>query len=153
MGAVSYDISDDSLEKCHKVKILVPDHGNKPTRTGEAVLDIQRGVGALELVTMDMKARAWKKLLINIKGQICISNFDDSISDEKLKELFFSYGAITSCKVIRDSNGISRGSGFVAFSTPEETSRALTEMNGIMVVSKPLFVFLAQRKEERRARL
>ncbi|KAK4406674.1 Polyadenylate-binding protein 2 [Sesamum angolense] len=46
-----------------------------------------------------------------------------------------------------------QGSGFVAFSTPEEASRALSEMNGKMVVSKPLYVALAQRKEERRARL
>jgi len=54
---------------------------------------------------------------------------------------------------MRDPNGVSRGSGFVAFSTPEEASRALSEMNGKMVVSKPLYVTLAQRKEDRRARL
>ncbi|XP_002510185.2 polyadenylate-binding protein 2 [Ricinus communis] len=82
-----------------------------------------------------------------------IKNLDDSISDENLKELFSDFGMITSCKVMRDPSGISRGSGFVAFSTPEEASRALAEMNGKMVVSKPLYVALAQRKEERRARL
>ncbi|KAL3538857.1 hypothetical protein ACH5RR_002223 [Cinchona calisaya] len=82
-----------------------------------------------------------------------IKNLDDSISDDKLMELFSPFGVITSCKVMRDPNGISRGSGFVAFSTPEEASRALSEMNGKMVVGKPLYVALAQRKEERRARL
>ncbi|KAJ4714835.1 Polyadenylate-binding protein [Melia azedarach] len=82
-----------------------------------------------------------------------VKNLDDSISDEKLQELFSEFGTITSCKVMRDPNGISRGSGFVAFSTSEEASRALTEMNGKMLVSKPLYVALAQRKEERRARL
>ncbi|PON33633.1 Polyadenylate binding protein [Parasponia andersonii] len=86
-------------------------------------------------------------------ANLYIKNLDDSISDEKLKELFSQYGTITSCKVMRDPNGISRGSGFVAFSTPEEASRALVEMNGKMVVSKPLYVALAQRKEDRRARL
>ncbi|KAK9135864.1 hypothetical protein Syun_015194 [Stephania yunnanensis] len=64
-----------------------------------------------------------------------------------------SYGTITSCKVMRDPNGVSRGSGFVAFSTPEEATRAVAEMNGKMVVNKPLYVALAQRKEDRRARL
>ncbi|KAK8585008.1 hypothetical protein V6N13_138950 [Hibiscus sabdariffa] len=78
---------------------------------------------------------------------------DDSIGDEALTELFSEYGTITSCKVMRDPSGISKGSGFVAFSTPEEASRALAEMNGKMVASKPLYVALAQRKEERRARL
>ncbi|KAG9440287.1 hypothetical protein H6P81_020452 [Aristolochia fimbriata] len=82
-----------------------------------------------------------------------LKNLDDSIDDEKLKELFSEFGKITSCKVMRDPSGISRGSGFVAFSTPEEASRALGEMNGKIVVSKPLYVALAQRKEDRRARL
>ncbi|KAI3751328.1 hypothetical protein L2E82_22396 [Cichorium intybus] len=51
------------------------------------------------------------------------------------------------------NNGNSRGSGFVAFSTPEEASQALAEMSGKMVVNKPLYVALGQRKEERRAKL
>ena len=54
---------------------------------------------------------------------------------------------------MQDPSGISRGSGFVAFTTPEEASGALSEMNGKMVISKPLYVALAQRKEERKARL
>ncbi|CAN1323980.1 Polyadenylate-binding protein 2 [Linum perenne] len=82
-----------------------------------------------------------------------IKNLDDSISDEKLKELFSEFGTVTSCKVVRDPSGISKGSGFVAFATPEEASRAINEMNGRMVVSKPLYVAHAQRKEDRRARL
>ncbi|KAK8558628.1 hypothetical protein V6N13_098276 [Hibiscus sabdariffa] len=86
-------------------------------------------------------------------ANLYVKNLDDSISDEKFKELFSQYGAITSCKVMRDPNGVSKGSGFVAFSTPKEASKALAEMNGKMVVGKPLYVALAQRKEDRRARL
>ncbi|QCD98980.1 polyadenylate-binding protein 2-like isoform X1 [Vigna unguiculata] len=82
-----------------------------------------------------------------------LKNLDDTISDENLKEMFSEFGTISSYKVMRDPNGISRGSGFVAFSTPEEASRALAEMNGKMIAGKPLYVALAQRKEERRARL
>ncbi|KAL7601791.1 hypothetical protein Lser_V15G24641 [Lactuca serriola] len=82
-----------------------------------------------------------------------IKNLDDTISDESLKEFFTPFGTITSCKVMRDPNGTSKGSGFVAFSTSEEASRALAEMNGKMIASKPLYVALAQRKEDRRARL
>ncbi|XP_042007943.1 polyadenylate-binding protein 8-like [Salvia splendens] len=82
-----------------------------------------------------------------------VKNLDDSIDDDRLRELFSGFGTITSCKVMRDPSGISRGSGFVAFSSPEEASRALTEMNGKMLISKPLYVALAQRKEERRAKL
>ncbi|XP_047309347.1 polyadenylate-binding protein 2-like [Impatiens glandulifera] len=82
-----------------------------------------------------------------------IKNLDDSIDDDKFKDLFSEFGTITSFKVMRDPNGISRGSGFVAFSTAEESSRALLVMNGKMVVSKPLYVAIAQRKEDRQAKL
>ncbi|KAL4272895.1 hypothetical protein GQ457_13G007630 [Hibiscus cannabinus] len=98
--------------------------------------------------------RTMKEAADKFQGSnLYIKNLDDSITDEKLKELFTPYGIITSCKVMRDPSGISKGSGFVAFSTPEEASQALSEMNGKMVISKPLYVALAQRKEERRARL
>lgn len=82
-----------------------------------------------------------------------LKNLDDDFDDEKLKELFAAFGTITSCKVMRDPNGQSKGSGFVAFSSPDEASRAVNEMNGKMMGSKPLYVAMAQRKDERRARL
>ncbi|KAK8948601.1 Polyadenylate-binding protein 2 [Platanthera zijinensis] len=82
-----------------------------------------------------------------------LKNLDDNIGDEKLKELFSKFGTITSCKVMREPNGASRGSGFVAFSTAGEACLALSEMNGKLIGSKPLYVALAQRKKERRARL
>ena len=86
-------------------------------------------------------------------SNLYVKNLDDGISDEKLKEMFTPYGTVTSCKVMRDPNGISRGSGFVAFSTPEEATKAMSEMSGKMIENKPLYVAVAQRKEDRRARL
>uniref|UniRef100_A0A804UDB2 Polyadenylate-binding protein n=1 Tax=Zea mays TaxID=4577 RepID=A0A804UDB2_MAIZE len=82
-----------------------------------------------------------------------LKNLDDNIDDEKLREIFAEYGNITSCKVMRDSYGVSRGSGFVSFKSAEDANRALTEMNGKMVGSKPLYVALAQRKDDRKAKL
>ncbi|THU61428.1 hypothetical protein C4D60_Mb07t23170 [Musa balbisiana] len=82
-----------------------------------------------------------------------LKNLDDSIGDDNLRELFSGFGAIASCKIMRDKNGASKGSGFVAFQSSEDASRALSEMNGKMIGNKPLYVALAQRKEDRRARL
>eukprot|EP00249_Psilotum_nudum_P023758 c28976_g1_i2 orf=470-2386(+) len=95
-----------------------------------------------------------KERLEKLQGvNLYLKNLDDDVDDEKIKDLFSGFGTITSCKVMRDPSGQSRGSGFVAFSSTEEASRAVKEMNGKMVGRKPLYVALAQRKEERQARL
>ncbi|XP_045809594.1 polyadenylate-binding protein 3-like [Trifolium pratense] len=86
-------------------------------------------------------------------ANLYLKNLDDDFTDEKLKDLFSEFGTITSCRVMLDSHGHSKGSGFVAFSTPEEANKALNEMNGKLVGRKPLFVAVAQRKEERKAQL
>ncbi|GMI83676.1 POLY(A) BINDING PROTEIN 8, poly(A) binding protein 8 [Hibiscus trionum] len=122
---------------------------DKEWYVGKAQKKSEREVDLKLRFEQSMKEAAEKVQAANLY----VKNLDDSISDEKLKELFSQYGAITSCKVMRDPNGVSKGSGFVAFSTPEEASKALAEMNGKMVVGKPLYVALAQRKEDRKARL
>ncbi|CAM6103223.1 unnamed protein product [Calypogeia fissa] len=78
-----------------------------------------------------------------------IKNLDDSIDDVKLGNLFAEFGTIKSCKVVRNPEGHSKGSGFVAFSTPEEANRAVASMNRRIIGSKPLFVAPAQSKDER----
>jgi polyadenylate-binding protein len=81
-----------------------------------------------------------------------IKNLDDTIDDERLRKEFSKFGTITSAKIMSE-NGRSRGFGFVCFSAPDEATKAVTEMNGSIVGTKPLYVALAQRKEERRMHL
>lgn len=109
-----------------------------------------------------------------------VKNLDDSINDDSLRDAFKQFGTITSAKVITDMddrrsypNGVSvpegeddgpppadgkktgrsKGFGFVCFSSPEEATKAVTEMNGRILGGKPLYVGLAQRKEDRKAHL
>lgn len=81
-----------------------------------------------------------------------VKNLDDSITDERLRKEFAPFGTITSAKVMME-DGRSKGFGFVCFSAPEEATKAVTEMNGRIIVTKPLYVALAQRKEDRKAHL
>jgi len=81
-----------------------------------------------------------------------VKNLDDEVTDEELKNIFSPYGTITSARIMRDDQG-SKGFGFVCFSTPQEATRAVTEVNNKMIRSKPIFVTLHQRKEHRRAHL
>lgn len=81
-----------------------------------------------------------------------VKNLDDSIDDERLRKEFAPFGTITSAKVMLEE-GRSKGFGFVCFSAAEEATKAVTEMNGRIVGSKPLYVALAQRKEDRKAHL
>lgn len=146
-GFINFESADDAARAVEALNGKKFD--DKEWYVGKAQKKSEREVELKLRFEQSMKEAADKYQGANLY----VKNLDDSIGDDKLKELFSQFGTITSCKVMRDPNGISRGSGFVAFSTPEEASRAILEMNGKMIVSKPLYVALAQRKEDRRARL
>jgi polyadenylate-binding protein len=82
-----------------------------------------------------------------------IKNLEDDIDDEKLRAEFEPFGTITSCKVMCDEKGTSKGFGFVCFSSPDEATKAVAEMNNKIIGTKPLYVSLAQRREVRRQQL
>jgi polyadenylate-binding protein len=83
-----------------------------------------------------------------------VKNIADEVDDEGLRERFSDYGNITSAKVMTDpETGKSKGFGFVCFSTPDEATKAVSEMNQQLFHGKPLYVALAQRKEVRRTTL
>merc|ERR1719331_3418615 len=79
-----------------------------------------------------------------------IKNLDDAINDDKLREAFEPFGNISSAKVMSDDKGNSKGFGFVCFASTEEATKAVSEMNGHLLGNKPLYVALAQRKDERK---
>lgn len=82
-----------------------------------------------------------------------VKNLDDTVTEEQFRDTFAAYGTITSARIMKDEQTGSKGFGFVCYSTPEEAARALTELNGKLVKSKPIVVTLHQRREVRRAQL
>lgn len=86
-------------------------------------------------------------------ANLYVKNLEDDVTDDKLRELFSPYGTITSAVVKRDNKNVSKGFGFVCFSTPEEATKAVQELSGKIVGTKPLYVALHQPKDQRKAQL
>jgi len=78
-----------------------------------------------------------------------VKYLDDDVNDEKLREMFAGCGQITSALVQKDEKSVSKGFGYVNFSTPEEATKAVTEMNGKTIGTKPLYVSLHMDKKYR----
>ncbi|GFE54016.1 polyadenylate binding protein [Babesia ovis] len=99
----------------------------------------------------DLNAQEQRDKLMGVN--LYIKNLDDEIDDDALFELFKQYGTITSSVVMRDQNGVSRGFGFVCFSRPDEATKAVAGMHLKLVKSKPLYVGLAEKREQRASRM
>lgn len=82
-----------------------------------------------------------------------MKNINDDVDEMELKQYFSQCGTISSVKIMRTDKGISKGFGFVCFSNPEEANRAINTLNGILFHQKPLYVAIAQTKQERSSHL
>ncbi|EOY33626.1 Poly(A) binding protein 7, putative [Theobroma cacao] len=78
-----------------------------------------------------------------------VKNLKQSVTEETLQEKFSVFGNITSLVISRDSNGVSKGFGFVNFERPEDAKKAEESMNGAQLESKVLYVAKALKKQER----
>lgn len=84
---------------------------------------------------------------------IYIKNIDPDVEDDEFRKIFEQYGEITSATLSRDSEGKSRGFGFVNYSTHESAQAAVEEVNDREVRSQRLYVGRAQKKHEREEEL
>ncbi|XWS66781.1 hypothetical protein CRYUN_Cryun05aG0230200 [Craigia yunnanensis] len=95
-----------------------------------------------------------KEQIVKYKvSNVYVKDIDDDVTDEELREHFSQCGTITSAKLMRDDKGISKGFGFVYFSAPDEAAKAVSTFHGYMFHCKPLYVAIAQRKEDRQVQL
>ena len=120
----------------------------------QKVLYVSRAQKKSERVAQLRKdyARMRRERAEKVKGRnVYVKNIGCDIDEQRLRAHFESVGTITSCAVMKDADGYSRGFGFVCFTTKEEAAKAVAQLNGALMNSKPLYVAIAQRKEERRA--
>nr|GMC47576.1 polyadenylate-binding protein 6-like [Ipomoea batatas] len=82
-------------------------------------------------------------------SNLYVKNLSLSMDDRKLKALFSTYGKVTSAKIMRHDDGVSKGFGFVSFSNPGDAKKAMDSLNGTTCNGMCLYVALAWSKEER----
>mmetsp|Transcript_25506 Transcript_25506/g.66592 ORF Transcript_25506/g.66592 Transcript_25506/m.66592 type:complete len:512 (+) Transcript_25506:118-1653(+) len=82
-----------------------------------------------------------------------VKNLDENMDEASLRALFETFGQITSAHAPADEKGKCKGFGFVCFQTPDEATKAVTEMHLKVVKGKPLYVGLAEKREARQERL
>merc|ERR1712223_2104725 len=145
-GFVSYDEAEHAEAACDDLN--GKEIEGKPIYVGRAQKKAERQA------ELKKKFEALKmERMTRYQGvNLYVKNLDDTVDDDRLRKEFAPFGTITSAKVMNE-DGRSKGFGFVCFSSPEEATKAVTEMNGRIIVAKPLYVALAQRKEDRKAHL
>jgi len=82
-----------------------------------------------------------------------VKNLDETTDDTSLRELFKPFGTVTSVAAMKDEKSRCKGFGFVCFASPDEATKAVTEMHLKVVKGKPLYVGLAEKREARQERL
>ncbi|HUQ97488.1 MAG TPA: RNA-binding protein [Chitinophagaceae bacterium] len=81
---------------------------------------------------------------------IYVSNLGFNVQDEDLKQIFASYGEVSSAKVISDKfTGQSRGFGFVEMSDNEAAKKAISELDQKSFDGRAIKVMEARPKEDR----
>jgi len=146
-GFINYDTHEEAQAAIDEMN--GKDVDGNPIYVGRAQKKQER-----EKELKDMFEKLKRERMSKFQGvNLYVKNLDESIEDATLREEFAVAGTITSAKVMRDEKGASKGFGFVCFATPDEATKAVTELNGKMIKDKPIYVALAQRKDARRAQL
>ena len=80
--------------------------------------------------------------------RLFVGNLPYAISEEELRELFAPLGSVKSVRVITDfDTGRSKGYGFVEMGTPDESAKAIQQLNGRSVGGRAVVVSEAKARE------
>jgi RNA recognition motif-containing protein len=85
-----------------------------------------------------------------MNNRLYVGNLSFQTTEETLLSTFAKFGEVTEVKLILDrETGRSRGFAFVSMGSEEAARKAIEEMNGAMLDSRPLRVNEAEERRER----
>ncbi|GMI79708.1 poly(A) binding protein 7 [Hibiscus trionum] len=146
-GFVNFECPDDAMRAMESMN---------GSHLGSKVLYVARAQKKAEreqILRNQFEERRKEQIMKYKASNVYVKNIDDDVTDDELRDLFGLCGTVTSAKLMRDDKGIKKGFGFVCFSAPEEADKAVGMFHGYMFHRKPLYVAIAQRKEDRQAQL
>ncbi|CAN1353588.1 Polyadenylate-binding protein 7 [Linum perenne] len=146
-GFVNFDNPDDAKRAVEAMNGI--ELGSKILYVGRAQKKAERE----QILRRQFEEKRMEQIQKYKGSNVYVKNIDDDVTDEELRDHFSQCGTITSSKLMRDEKGTSKGFGFVCFSNPEEANKAVITYHGYMFHRKPLYVAIAQRKEDRQAQL
>lgn len=80
---------------------------------------------------------------------IFVKNLNPKVTEKDLTEKFSEYGKITSLVIMYDNNNVSKGFGFINYSTSEEAQKAVESAHETEFVGQKIYVAKAQKRSER----
>jgi len=81
---------------------------------------------------------------------IYVGNLPYKATEEELRDMFGSFGDVTSVRIITDhESGRSKGFAFVEMANDEQARAAIEELNGVDFIGRPLTVNEARPKQDR----
>ena len=85
-----------------------------------------------------------------MQNKLFVGNLPWSTDDAALNDMFSSFGAITSARVMTDKfTGRSRGFGFVEFANEADAQKAIAALDGSDLDGRQIVVNVARPREER----
>lgn len=94
------------------------------------------------------KALIDKQKAIDVGADLFIGNLDVMVDERALQDTFSSFGTLVAPpKIARDESGASKGYGFVSFDSFEASDRAMESMNNQYIMSKPINVNYAYKRD------
>ncbi|KAI0157554.1 hypothetical protein GGR57DRAFT_48038 [Xylariaceae sp. FL1272] len=94
------------------------------------------------------KASADKQKPLEIGAELFIGNLDPMVDEKVLYDTFARFGTlIAPPKVARDDNGLSKGYGFVSYSSFDASDDAINNMNQQFLMNKDVSVQYAYKKD------